>query len=185
MPEINLLQNRIKDTTFSSQRQSRSVLAILTVILILLAVIGAGLLFLSQSLGKKASALSSQNTALQVQLDQEQNQITNAKTLQAQFTNVRTLVNNHTYLTPLLVEIEEMTYTRTQYVTLDVTNNGNVHLEGKVPDYTSLAKLILGLSSSSNFKNVRLLSVTPSAGAINAFVFAVDLTAATELFVKK
>ena len=185
MPEINLLQNRIKDTTYSSQRQTRSVLVVLTVILILLAAVGAGLLLFSKSLRQKLGDLASQNTALQAQLDKEQGQIASAKTLQAQFANVRTLVNNHTYLTPLLDEIGKMTYIRTQYVTLDITNNGNVHLEGKVPDYASLAKLILGLNTSNHFKNVRLLSVTPSAGAVNSFVFAIDLNASSGLFVKK
>ncbi len=185
MPEINLLQNRIKDTTFSSQRQSRSVLTALTVLLILLAVIGGGLLLLSKSLGNKSAELTSQNSALQAQLDQEQTQIAAAKTLQAQLTNVRTLVNGHTYLTPLLEEIGKMTYTKAQYVTLDITSNGSVHLEGKVPDYGSLAKFILGLNTSSNFKNVRLLSVAPSSGTVNSFVFAVDLVASSDLFVKK
>ena len=185
MPEINLLQNRINDTTFSSQRQSRGILAFLTVVLILLVGVGVGLMFLSKNLAKKSSDLDSQNMALQNQLDQEQAQIANAKTFQAQLSNVRTLVQNHVYLTPLLEEVGKVTYTKAQYVTLDVTSTGTVHLEGRVSDYASLAKLILGLNTSSNFKNVRLLSVTPSAGQVNAFLFAIDLDASKDLFLKK
>lgn len=185
MPEINLLQNRIKDTTFSSQRQSRGTLAVLTVILVLLVVVGVGFFFLSRSLNAKSAGLSTQNTALQGQLDQEQTQTANAKTLQAQMANIRTLVNQHTYITPLLEEVGKMTYNNSQYITIGINRNGNIHLEGRVPDYSSLAKLILGLNTSSNFNNVKLLSISPSSGAINSFLFAIDLNASSELFVKK
>lgn len=185
MPEINLLQNRIKDTTYSSQKQSRNVLVGLTVTLILLAAAGGGLMFLSKGLAQKVSDTESQNAALRKQLNQEQSQLGSAKTLQAQMANLRTLVSNHVYLTPLLEEIGKMTYTKAQYVTLDVANTGTVHLEGRVADYTSLAKLILGLNSSSKFSNVRLLSVAPSSGQINAFLFAIDLNVSSDIFVKK
>lgn len=184
MAEINLLQNRVHDTTFSSQKQSRSVLVLLTVILILLGVVGGGLMFLSQSLAEKSTQIQSQNTGLQTQLNQEQPQLANAKTLQAQFINLRTLFDNHVYLTPLLEEVGKVTYAKAQYVTLDFTNKGSVHLEGRVSDYRSLAKLILGLNSSSSFKNVRLLSVSPAPGEINGFMFAIDMEAAAEIFAK-
>jgi hypothetical protein len=184
MAEINLLQNRVHDTTFSSQRQSRGALVVLTIVLIVLGVAGGGLLFLARSLTDKSIQLQTQNTALQNQLNQEQPQLANAKTLQAQFANIRTLVDNHVYLTPLLEEVGKVTYAKAQFITLGFTSSGDVHIEGRVSDYSSLAKLILGLNSSTNFRNVRLLSVSPSAGEVNGFLFAIDMNAAPELFTK-
>lgn len=185
MQEINLLQNRVKDTTHTWQSQSKTLLTVLAVLLIIVVGATAVLFLLNNSLQKKIAAVVTNNQSLKVQLDSKQKDLTGAKAYQAQLTNLKTLVNNHIYLTPLLNELSKSTYQRAQYVTLDATDAGKIHLEGRVANYSDLGKLLLGLSTSAKFKDIKLLSVIPSTGTINAYVFAVDMSVLPEIFSKK
>ncbi len=185
MAEINLLQNRLNDTTGAWKSQGRIVLSSLSILLVLFALSGGGFWYLNNKTEKQLADTGAKNQELQTQLNEKQNQLGNAKTYQAQLANLHTLLGSHVYLTPLLDEIAKMTYVKAQYTTIDVSDAGTVHLEGRVADYASLAKLMLGLNTSSNFKNVRLLSVTPSSGKVNAYVFAIEFSVPTAVFSKK
>ncbi len=184
MPEINLLQTRIKDHTLTWQRQVRLLMISLAVILLILAAAGGGLFFLSKRVSQQAQAASDQNVRLQSDLNQQQKNIGDAKTFQAQVANIKTLLGSHIYLSPLFEELSKMTYNKAQYVTLDAQVGGKLHLEGQVDSYTALAKLILGLSTSKQFQDVKLLSINPATGKTNGYVFSIDLTPSTELFLK-
>jgi Tfp pilus assembly protein PilN len=186
MAEINLLQNRIHDTSgFAWKTQGRVVLAVFSALLVLFALGGGGLWFLNNKISGEVATVSAKNQELQTQLNEKQGQLGDAKTYQAQLSNLRSLLGNHVYITPLLDEIAKLTYVKAQYNTIDASDSGVVHLEGKVSDYASLAKLMLGLNTSSNFKNVRLLSVTPSSGKVNAYVFAIEFSVPSTIFTKK
>lgn len=182
MPEINLLQTKIHDNTFAGQRQSRILLIIMSVILVLLIGTGGGLIFLTQKVNSDLMAKAADNNQIQTQLNQQQQSIGNAKTFQTQLANVKTLLDNHVYLSPVFKEISKITYVKAQYVTIDVADDGHIHLEGRVDSYTDLGKLILGLNTSKKFKDLKLLSIQPSGGQVNAYGFAVDLTAVPDLF---
>ena len=186
MQEINLLQSRIKDTTYSWEKQSKIGLAILAGILILILGASAVFYFLTQSLDKQNSALTAANAKLQSELTQKSANLGNAKVFQAQLSNMKALLARHIYFSPFFDEIEKMTYQKAQYISLDADQDtGQVHLEGLVANYTDLGKLLLGLSTSGSFSNVKLLSAAPSSGAINAFTFSIDLTARNSIFNKK
>lgn len=185
MPEINLLQNRVKDTTFAWQRQIKAVLAVLTLLLILLAVGGIGLMILGRQTNAQTDETTRQNASLQSDLTKQQNELGSAQQFQAQLANLKTLLKQHVFMTSLLDEIEKVTYVKAQYVTIDASNAGKVHLEGTVSDYNSLAKLILGLNSSEQFSNIELISVSPSSGATNGYIFSIDMEVAPAIFTKK
>lgn len=184
MPEINLLQTRIKDHTLTWQRQVRLLLVSLVLLLILLTAGGGGLLFLSQRLTSQAQTVVEDNAKLQNELNQQQKNIGDAKIFQAQVSNIKTLLSNHIYLTPLFDELSKMTYTKAQYVTLDAQVGGKLHLEGQVDSYSALAKLILGLSTSKQFQDIKLLSINPATGQTYGYVFSINLTPNPELFLK-
>lgn len=184
MPEINLLQNRVKDTTYAWQNQFKLGVIILSLILIILAGGGAGLLILTKQTKAQADEVTRNNAQLQSNLTNQQKDLGAAKQFQAQLSNIRTLLDQHVYMTVLLDEIEKVTYVKAQFVTIDASNIGKVHLEGQVSDYTSLAKLILGLNSSDKFSNVKLLSISPSSGSVNSFIFSIDMDVASSVFVK-
>jgi len=185
MPEINLLQNRVKETGFAWQGQIRAVLVILILALILLVAGGFGLLVLTKQTQSQVSQTEQENSALQSDLSKQQATLGSAQQFQAQLTNLKTLLNQHVYMSTLLTEIEKFTYTQSQFMSMDASNVGVVELEGVVTDYPSLAKLILGLSTSEKFSNVRLTSIAPSSGERNGYSFSLALDVATDVFVKK
>ena len=185
MAEINLLQNRLKDTTNAWEKQGRLIIGILSAILILLIAAGLVLFFFNKNLQTQSASLTSENQDLQNKLTGEQSNLGDAKVFQAQLVNLHTLINSHTFMSPFFDELSKVTYIKAQYDTIDINESGKVHVEGKVPSYSDLGKLLLGLSTSTQFKNVQLLSVLPSAGANNAYEFSVDFTVPSYIFTKK
>lgn len=185
MQEINLLQNRVKDATHLWQKQTKLTVTILSVVLILLVGITASLFLLIRSVNNKSSDLVAQNQGLQDKFNSKQSDLASAKVFQAQLANFHLLLKNHSYISPVLDELAKMTYSKAQYITMDVTDAGKIHLEGHVATYGDLGKLLLGLSTSKKFSNVKLLSAVPSTGKTNSYIFAIDLNAMPDLFTKK
>ncbi|MEJ0021785.1 MAG: PilN domain-containing protein [Candidatus Doudnabacteria bacterium] len=185
MAEINLLQNRLKDTTNLGQRQNRLVITVLSAILVVLVGITAVIFFLNKSLADQTITATSTNQDLTKQLNDQQSKLGNAKSFQAQLANLRFLLNGHTYVSPLLDELSRVTYARSQFISLDVTQVGKIHLEGRVDSYTDLGKLILGLSTSPKFSQIKLLSAVPSTGSINGYIFSIDMNVTPDIFLKK
>jgi len=185
MPEINLLQNRIKDTTHVWKNQINWLLTFLVIVLVALGLSGAGLLILTQNNQAESERLIQENTVLQSDLAKQQTGLTAAKQFQAQLSNLKTLLGQHVYMVPLLEEIEKSTYVNSRFISINASNAGVVHLEGEVNDYNALAKLILGLSSSSNFSDVQLVSVAPSSGLSNVLAFSIDMKVTPQIFLKR
>lgn len=184
MPEINLLQNRSKDSSHIWRGHLNGVLTTIFIVLVLLGGAGAGLLVLTQRSEAKIAEMTQQNTVLQTNLANQQKDLGSAKQLQAQLANLKVLLSQHVYMTTLLDEIEKVTYARARYTAIDASNAGVIHLEGNVSDYNSLAKLILGLNTSEKFSDVKLTSISPSSGDLNNFLFSIDLKVTPEIFVK-
>ena len=183
MQEINLLQSRVKDTTDAWQKQGRTFLSLLAMLLFLLIAAGVGLYFLTRSINKQNDQLVADNTRLQTELSSKEGSLEQARVTQAQLVNIKTLLSDHIYFSTFLDEIEKMTHQKAQYVSLTVAQStGAVHLQGKTDSYDSLGKLLLGLSTSSKFSNVKLLSSTPSSGEVGGFSFSVDLTVSPDTF---
>jgi hypothetical protein len=135
MQEINLLQGKYKDTTYAWERHSRVILSVLSIILIGLLVATAMFFLLERSTQRRIDSAKTAGAELQRQLNEQQAEIDEAKVFQAQTSNIKTLLNNHVYATPLLNELSTMTFIRSQYINFDATVAGRVHLEGNVPDY--------------------------------------------------
>ncbi len=185
MEELNLLQNRVKDNTDAWQRQGQLFMGILWLVLILL-VGGIVVLFLfNRNIAKETADIAAQNQDLEKQINDRQPGVANATTFQAQLLNLKSLVNTHTYLSPLLDELAQSTYTKAQFLTMDASQAGKIHLEGRVASYSDLGKLILGLNTSGQFTNVKLLSVAPTGGLTNAYEFVIDLQVNPKIFSKK
>ncbi|MEO8065940.1 MAG: PilN domain-containing protein [Candidatus Doudnabacteria bacterium] len=185
MAEINLLQNSFKDTTNAWQRQSTIMLTVLSLILIVIGGITGVLFFLNQSTQKQIDAATAVNNDLQKNLNQQQAGLTNTKSFQAQLANLRLLLTNHVYISPLLDELSKATYIKSQDQTIDINPDGKIHLEGLVDSYADLGKMLLGLSTSTKFSNVKLLSALPSTGKKNGYVFSVDLNVTPGIFLNK
>lgn len=157
----------------------------LSVVLILLLGVAAIFYLLARRADQERADIVAQNRDLTNQFTEKQKDLSGAKIFQAQLVNLKALTTDHTYITPLLQEISGSTYVKAQYLTLDVAQSGKIHLEGRVANYADLGKLLLGLTTSSKFHNVKLLSVVPATGKENAYQFAIDLVVTPEIFTKK
>jgi len=183
--EINLLENRIHDTSQVWQNQNKLIMTVLAVILIIVLGLGTVLFLLSQSIVKQTDQVVADNKTIQDKMSSQQADLADATTLQAQLANLHTLINGHVYFSPFLAELSKMTFQKAQYLNLDATPDGKIHIEGRIDNYTNLGKLVLGLSTSSKFSNVKLLSAVPSTGVNSGYLFSLNLNASSDLFSKK
>ncbi|HEX9503784.1 MAG TPA: PilN domain-containing protein [Patescibacteria group bacterium] len=187
MAEINLLQNQLKDTTLVARKRTQLVVVLAALVLVVLVVIALGLYFLTQKLNTQTSGLTADNAKLQSQINNGDKELTGAKTYQAQLSNLDLLLKNHISITRLLEEMGKYTYQRAQFLTLDVDQPiRKIHMEGTVANYEGLGKLLLGLSTSPNFSNVKLISIiSANSTNTNSYRFSIDMNAAPGLFVNK
>lgn len=185
MEDINLLQNRVRDSHRAWQTRSRLIVGILVVILVLVILATVGVFFLnSQAAEEKQKALV-RNQEIQATLNSKETELSSAKVFQAQLKNLKTLLDSHSYMSGLLEEISKFIYNKAQLASLSGDREGKVHMEGRVDSYTDLGKLILGLSTSPKIKSVKLLSSNPSTGTNFGIFFTADLQVDPLLFQKK
>ena len=185
MQEINLLQTKVRDTSQAWENQARFVFIILSIVLVLLAAGGAGLYLLKKNVDKQNDALIIEQTQLKSDLANKEKNLTGAKAFQAQLINIKTLIANHIYFSSLLDELAKFTYQKSKYASVEIIqNNGLIRLQGNASNYSDLSKFILGLSTSTNFTDVKLHSITPSTGKDNVYLFSLDVTAKPNLFKK-
>src|SRR5688572_8593273 len=121
MQEINLLQTRVKDTASTWQKQSRAGLIAITLVLVAILAAGGGIYLLRQNTENKIKALNAENQSLQSELKEKYSNLEEAKAFQAQLVNVDTLLQNHKYSSALFDEISSLTYQRSRYLNITVT----------------------------------------------------------------
>ncbi len=187
MADINLLQNKLKDSTVIASRRNSVFIWIAVLILLVLGGLGAWLYMLTDQVTTKNTELAVKNSQITKQISSASEDLGEAKIFQAKLENIDLLLDKHTYMSPLLDEIEKVTYVNSQYVNADISflNENEIHLEGNANTYTDLGKLVLGLSTSKYFTNVKLLAVVPTTiGAKNGFHYSIDLTALPALLNK-
>lgn len=184
MQEINLLQTKFKDTTLAWQKRTRILTLVLTIVL---ALILAGIVLITlinRQTSKRLETLKTQNVQEQNNLNRRQNELTLAKSFQAQLHNLSYLTSNHVYWSAFFDELSKFTYIKAQYVSVDGDLSGKIHLEGIVGSYSDLGKLMLALNTSDKFDDVRLLSASPSSSEQAGYLFSIDLQVNKELFAK-
>lgn len=184
MQEINLLKNQLKDASVVWERRNRLLITSLVAIVIL-EITAGGLLFLfKQSINKKMQTVINYNTQTQSKLNSKQSELAPAKSFQAQLKNLNYLVDSHLYWTSFFDELGKVTLKKVQYTQLQTDLTGKAYVEGRVNSYSDLGKLLLGLSTSKSFSNVRLLSSNPNSGDASGLNFALDFRVDPELLSK-
>ena len=185
MQEINLLQNKIKDSSLNSLRRSKIINTALSVVLILEIGLFAAFFLMNRTTQAKYESVKLENSELQTELSEKQPDLVEAKALQAQLKNLRSLVEGHVYWSSFFDELSKHTLSRTQFMSLTGSLDGKIHLEGRVGSYADLGKMLLGLSTSTKISNVKLLSANPSTGQAAGFNFSLDFNIEPDLFIKK
>lgn len=185
MQEINLLQNKLKDTTVVWETRNKLFINVLMLVVILEVAAIFAFIFLGKKAEGQYSALRTENAAVQNELNQKQPPLTGAKAFQAQLKNIRFVLDSHVYWSVLFDELGKKTFNKAQYVSISSDVNGKIHLEGLVGSYTDLGKLILGLSQWDQASDVKLLSSNPSSGEFAGYVFSLEFKVNPEIFIKK
>lgn len=185
MQEINLLDNRLKDTTQVWERRNRLLVTMFSLILIL--EIGLALVFfiLTQGFDKKTQTAMASNNNIQAEINRSQEELSEAKGFQAQLKNTRALLDSHIYWSTFFEEVSDYSLSTVTYDAFQGGVDGKIHLEGAAGSYTEVGKMLLGLNRSDKFSNVKLLSINPASGEVSGFVFSIDLVASKELFIEK
>ncbi|MBI4049771.1 MAG: PilN domain-containing protein [Candidatus Doudnabacteria bacterium] len=185
MPEINLLKNQLKDRSAVWVRRNRLIVSSLFALIILEITAGVLLLLFKQSITNKKQEITDSNIQIQSSLNEKQKELVPAKAFQAQLKNLTRVVDSHVYWTAFFDELSAVTLKKVRYTQLQADSSGKVYLEGRVDTYTDLGKLLLGLSTSKSFSNVRLLSSSPESSEVGGLIFSLDLNINPELLLAK
>ncbi len=165
--DINLLQNQVKDTTLIANRRNNFFLVITSLLVIVILVAGGLMYYLTQKASDEGSQLVSDNVKITEEISNVSDEVAAARIYQAKLSNIQILLNKHAIITPVLDELEKITYQKAQFLNADISiDNDRLHVEGTAPSYPDLAKLLLGLTMSKHYQKVKLMAVTtaPTGG---------------------
>lgn len=185
MQDINLLQNKLKDT--AEVWQKRNKIFVMIFVIVILAEIGffASLMILNNKTKANLESVKSASAEIQTNINVKQPDLSHAKAFQAQLKNLRFVTEAHIYWSRFFDELSAFTFNKATYANIAADIQGKVHLEGRIATYKDLGKLILGISTSDKFKNVRLRSSLPTTGDFSGYSFSLDLEAVKDVFNNK
>lgn len=184
MQEINLLKNRLKDTTFVWERRNRLLITLLSIFLAVVVGAVAVLYFLSNNLINQIDSVRAENVQIQSDINSHQAELKQAQSFQAQLKNMDKMLAGHLFWSKFFDEFSKLTFTRTQFVNVVADTQGKIHAEGRVGSYTDLGKAILGLSTSDYFSNLKLLSSEPASEEFSGYSFSLEFLVSPEVFKK-
>lgn len=178
MPEINLLKNELQDRTPISFGGFATPTFYVVIGLLVLELLGyGGLLIYNKQLDRqiREAELAMANINFEIgKVDKDRRE---AVSFQSRLANLDSLLKNHLYLSSLLGELEKSTYKPAVYNTLQLAEGENkLVLSGRIPSYTDLGKLILGLKASPNIRDVVLKSSGQKESAEGGYSFNVEIT---------
>jgi Tfp pilus assembly protein PilN len=185
MQEINLLQNKLKDKTNQWERNNRTVLMILSLVLIAELVAGGMFYMLAKSAADSKLALDKENADIKTKLDQMQGEMADAKGFQAQTQNISTLLQNHVVWNEILDSLASSTLKNSRYLSMNSDTSGSVHIEGTTTSYTDLGKVLLALQTNDKLQSVKLLSMAPSSDQLAGVSFSLEIQANPAIFLSK
>jgi Tfp pilus assembly protein PilN len=185
MQEINLLQTKVKDRTLAFEKSNRIAVALFS-LLVVLEILGVvGLVFVSNRVDKEKANVLAENLKIQANMNSSQSTLDAARGFQAQLKNVRTLLNNHVYWSAFFQNLSSVTPTNVKYTSFTGSlSDGQVVIDGVAPTYPDIGKVILSLSTSKNYSNVKLTALNPSQTNEFGYSFSIKLSAASDSFRK-
>ncbi|MGE5393016.1 MAG: PilN domain-containing protein [Candidatus Saccharibacteria bacterium] len=182
MQDINLLQNKLKDRSESWEKGNRIMIAVFSLLLIAVLVLGGGLFLTNYQTDKTIEQVKSENSVLTAKLNSQQGDMIGAKAFQAQIQNIRVLLGSHIVWTPFYEELIRNTLTKTTYSYVRLGLDGKVHVEGNIGSYDDLGKLLYGLSQSGKFTEVKLLNASSGESEAGGYTFSIDFKVKPEIF---
>jgi hypothetical protein len=185
MQEINLLQNKLKDTTSHWEKNNRAIVVILGLVLVAELVVGGMFYLLTKNAVDAKESTDADNARLLTELNSMADELAKAKGFQAQAKNIDTLLRNHVIWSNIINSTSASTYKASRFFSMNSDTSGKMHIEGIVPSYTDLGKLILAFETNNDLKKVDLLSTTKSTTEQTGILFAIQLMADQGVFLNK
>lgn len=185
MQEINLLRSQLKDSTAVWHTRNRILTSVFVLVLILEVGLAALFFLLTKTTQVKKSALTEENRQTQSKINERQVDLLPARAFQAQLQNLGALVDKHIYWTTFFDELAQHTFSKTRFTGVQAGKTGLIHLEGEVSNYADMGKMLLALSTSGKFKDVKLIASSPSKAEKFTIIFAVELKINQDLLVAK
>ncbi len=185
MQEINLLQNKLKDTTNHWENNNRAVIVILGVLIIAELVAGAMFFMLTKSTQNEDLAMQAENADIENRLAEKEEDVAQAKGFQAQSKNINLLLQNHVVWNSLMDSMAAATFQASRYLNLSSDTTGRLQIEGRTPTYSDLGRMLLSLETNPNLESVRLISTAPSEGESAGVIFSVEAIANPSIFLTR
>jgi Tfp pilus assembly protein PilN len=186
MQEINLLQNKVKDRTLRYERSNRVVIGLFTLVLLLEIGAYGGFYYLGINAKSQIAAIKTENTKIQNSMNNNQEQVKLAQGLQAQLKNIRTLLGGHVYWSSFLDQVAAVTPNKIQIHGINGSaSDGKFHIEGVGQSYQDIGRLLLALSTSNKFTEVKLRSVGAASGSTFGYSFSMDVGVTPTIFKKQ
>lgn len=161
MAEINLLKNEFQNRSglLSTETRYRPVLAVAVALLVLEILAYGGLWLYERQLGKNLLETERKAADIDLELSKIDEERQEAISFQSRLADFRTLLTSHLFWSRAFAELEDFTYEPAVYQDIQANESENkIILTGTIPNYTDLAKLMLGLRTSPKVTNVVLLS---------------------------
>lgn len=186
MVEINLLKSEQKKRlVYFSDRSKQSAVYILLALLILELLLYGYLVFDQRRTGKEILKVEQEEADTNLEFGKLDRDRLKAISFQSRLHNLGFLLKNHLFFSESLKELEKYTYVKAKYDSLEVDEVGHKFiLSGMVATQTDLAKLMLGLKTSSNIQEVKLSSNTRGKDKEAGYNFGLEVTFDPKLLLK-
>lgn len=185
MQEINLLQNKLKDTTNKWEKSNRTINIVLGLVLVAELVIGGMFFMLAKSAQDTKVALDKENTQIQTSLDRMEDELAAAKGFQAQTKNIESLILSHVIWSEIIDSMAASTFKASRYLNMSSATTGVMSIEGVTANYTDLGKTMLALETNPNLLSVKLLSTAPADEEESGVNFTIETIAKQDVFLNK
>jgi Tfp pilus assembly protein PilN len=178
MAEINLLKSELQARSkFSLSRASRVALYVVIVLLVLEGLLYGLIFFYERQVRKNILALDQENASTDFEIGKTEKDRLEAISFQTRLGNLKTLLDSHLFWSELLKELERVTYRGAQFTALGGDEGEQkLIISGSVPSYKDLAKLMLGLTTSPQVKDVVLGSSGLEKGTEGGYGFTLEVT---------
>lgn len=180
--EINLLQDKIKGPLYQWSHKQNMIIVILFAVLIIIAAGFGGLMGLNTGKAKQIDQVKQENADIAGELAKSKSSLTDAISYQAQIENLKVLLDNHIYFSAAIKETTSFMYKSIKVDMISIELSGKTHVQGSATSYAEIGKYLLGLYSSENISDVKLLSTSPTQGEESGYKFSVDFLLAPKAF---
>ncbi len=186
MPEINLLKNEFREI-FPGPWSGRGLVSLYIALgLVVLEILVYGFLgFYDQRLKKFTNTYEQDAAGVEFEIGKIQEERLRAISFQSRLKNLETLLDQHLFWSAVFGELEKVTLKQAVYNSLQVDEAEHKFiLAGIVPSYTELAKLILGLKTSTYVQDVVLRSSGLAQATESGYAFNLEVTFDPQLLLK-